>query len=257
MRVVPVLDLLNGVVVRGIGGRRESYRPIESRLVPGSDPLSIASAFRDQLGLTTLYVADLDAIVRGEPGWETYRQLAGAEFELLIDAGVNSPEVARRILDSGAKRVVVGLESCASPETLEKIVAEVAPGRVIFSLDLKRGQPLVAPGCWIGWEPLSIARVVLNAGVDGLIILDLAGVGVGEGIQTADLCQSILQEFPDTRLITGGGVRHRLDLVQEAATGVAGVLVASALHDGRLTAADLASYSTGWPGTVVPKTRST
>ena len=32
MRIIPVLDLMNGVAVRAVGGRRSEYRPLVSRL---------------------------------------------------------------------------------------------------------------------------------------------------------------------------------------------------------------------------------
>jgi phosphoribosylformimino-5-aminoimidazole carboxamide ribotide isomerase len=46
---------------------------------------------------------------------------------------------------------------------------------------------------------------------------------------------------PEVELITGGGVRDADDLAALRQSGVAGVLVASALHDGRLTGHDLAA----------------
>lgn len=220
---------------------------MESRLAPGSRPLEIADAFRTRLGLRVLYVADLDAIVHGTPGWSVYSQLIDAGLELLIDAGVDSPGVARKLVEAGAARVIVGLESCPGPSVLREIVAEIGPDRLIFSLDLQAGRPLVAPGCWPGMTPIEIARTVLPQGMDGLILLDLAGVGVGEGVPTADLGAAILREFPGTRLITGGGVRNVDDLALEADRGSAGVLVASALHSGKLNMADLSPYTDGWP----------
>jgi phosphoribosylformimino-5-aminoimidazole carboxamide ribotide isomerase len=62
MRVVPVLDLKGGHVVHGVGGRREEYRPVVSRLTDSSAPADVATAFRDRFGLSELYVADLDDI---------------------------------------------------------------------------------------------------------------------------------------------------------------------------------------------------
>ena len=67
MLAIPVLDVLNGVIVRGVGGRRNEYRPVESVLTPSARPLDVARAFRDRLSLTTLYLADLDGILRQRP----------------------------------------------------------------------------------------------------------------------------------------------------------------------------------------------
>jgi len=63
MRVVPVIDLKAGTAVHAVRGERESYRPVRS-VIAGADgdALALAHAFRAQLGLDELYVADLDAI---------------------------------------------------------------------------------------------------------------------------------------------------------------------------------------------------
>ena len=88
MEIIPVLDLLDGHVVRGIGGRRDEYRPIESDLIDSSHALDIAGAFRDRFGLTRLYVADLNAIQHQTPDLATIHGLVDAGFELMVDAGL-------------------------------------------------------------------------------------------------------------------------------------------------------------------------
>jgi phosphoribosylformimino-5-aminoimidazole carboxamide ribotide isomerase len=50
----------------------------------------------------------------------------------------------------------------------------------------------------------------------------------------------ILNGVPDVMLYAAGGLRGASDLVRLKQAGKWGVLVASALHDGRLTGADLA-----------------
>ena len=51
----------------------------------------------------------------------------------------------------------------------------------------------------------------------------------------------IKRHAPNVRLYAAGGLRGTLDLMRLAQDGMSGVLVASALHDGRLTGADLAA----------------
>lgn len=242
MQVIPVIDLLGGVVVRGVAGQRATYRPIVSQLTTATDPVTVARAVCGGLGLSRLYVADLDAILHARPQWELYAALAREVDELLIDAGVSTPEGATRVSEAGATRVIVGLETCASPAALRAVVERLPAGRVIFSLDLLRGQPLTVAGEWRGWDPLAIAEAAAKAGVGGLIVLDLAQVGVGGGVSTAALCRAIQRLAPELPLVTGGGVRGPEDLAELERLGVAGVLVASALHDRRLSALDLAAY---------------
>src|SRR6266542_6361151 len=94
MRVLPVLDLKAGVVVRGVGGRRHEYRPVVSRLTTSSDPLAVARAFRQHFGLSELYLADLDALAGVAPALPTYAILRADGFRLWVDAGVRGPERA-------------------------------------------------------------------------------------------------------------------------------------------------------------------
>src|SRR5579863_3928457 len=111
MRIVPVLDLLEGCVVRGVAGERQRYRPIESPLVDVPTPLNLARAFRDRFGLSTLYVADLDAVLHDRPNLECYRALIEEDFELMIDAGLRDLSGAERVLATGAQFVIAGLET--------------------------------------------------------------------------------------------------------------------------------------------------
>src|SRR4051794_10424287 len=106
MRILPVLDLLDGVVVRGIAGKRGEYRPICSHLAAGSEPLAIARGFRSHFGLNALYVADLDAILHARPNLAHYRQLADDGFELLVDAGLRETAQAEQLLSAGVRTLI-------------------------------------------------------------------------------------------------------------------------------------------------------
>ena len=229
MRLIPVLDILNHVVVRGVAGNRDLYRPMASCLCESVEPLDMARAIRQRFGFDEFYVADLDAIMHGRVGHSVYRQLNEDGFRLLVDAGVGNAEQAWRVVTTGVERVIVGLESCLSPDALRAIVEAVPAERVVFSVDLKSGVPLGSPE-W-GGEPELIVEVALSCGVRRLIVLDLAGVGAEAGVPTIPLCQRLRAAHgPEVEIITGGGVRNADDLRVLEQAGVDGVLVASILH---------------------------
>jgi phosphoribosylformimino-5-aminoimidazole carboxamide ribotide isomerase len=69
-------------------------------------------------------------------------------------------------------------------------------------------------------------------GVEQVIVLDLARVGSGEGVN-ADFLKRVIAEI-DMDVYVGGGVRDITDLFELQKMGVAGVLVASALHNGKI-----------------------
>lgn len=238
MQILPVLDLLNGVVVRGIAGQRSDYRPLVSQLTESVQALDVARALRDSFHFRKFYVADLDAILREQPNWQLYGQLVADGFDLLIDAGIRNVDQALAIRQARGIPIV-GLESCPDPQLLADIVA-ATQNEVIFSLDLQHGKPLMSANSH-GWEtiPPEIVRQAVEAGISNLIVLDLADVGMAGGNRTQELCRQILARFPTLRLIGGGGVRTLEDVRSLGHAGVGGVLVASALHDGRLAPADV------------------
>ena len=238
MRIVPVLDLKDGVVVRGVGGRRDEYRPVVSRLTASASPPAVARAFGEHLGLSELYLADLDAIRGERPATELYAELSGAGHRLWVDAGIRDLPMAQTVAASGAASVVVGLETVAGPQALAACCAELGE-RLVFSLDLKGGRPIGDPSLWQGVDPLTIAAQAIGLGVRRLLVLDLARVGERQGTGTEDLCRTLADQYPDLELAAGGGVRGLSDVHRLQACGVSAVLVASALHDGTISRSDL------------------
>src|SRR5262245_43395249 len=228
MRVLPVIDLLHGQVVRGVGGRRETYRPIVSRLTPSSEPVAVAEAFREHFGLDTLYLADLDAIAGAAPRVALYRELQQLGFQLWVDAGVSA---VHALAAAGVETIVAGLESLLGPDTLRALLDRFAPERIVFSLDLKHGAPL---GCWDLSNPWHIAEQAIALGVRRILVLDLAGVGENQGVTTEALCGRLRKQDAQLEIATGGGVRGQADLRRLQDLGVDVALVASALHDGRI-----------------------
>lgn len=248
MQVIPVLDILDGVVVRGVAGRRQEYSPIVSRLTTSCEPIAVANAIRDEFGLNHFYVADLDGILKRRPNETLYQSLMADDFRLLIDPGIRDASEAARIHEATGAQVIVGLETCETPDDLSQIAA-ILPD-LTFSLDLQAGIPRVgrndgtaaecgdAHGCWSDRAD-GILRQVIHRKVTSIIILDLSDVGMGTGGSTDRLCRFARAEFPGIHLITGGGVRDRNDLKRLIDLGVDAALVASALHDGRLCRDDL------------------
>src|SRR6266571_2394409 len=208
-----------GRAVLARGGRRETYAPAPSVLVPADaagDPLALARAFREALGCDECYVADLDAITGGVPQRALVRALAGQGGRLSVDAGVRAPDRARETLADGAARVVVGLETLPSLAVLEAVARAVGSERLVFSLDLRRGRPVAAAGARHLGTPL-----------------DAAGAAVAAGVA------AIREAHPAVELLAGGGVASARDLERLADVGCDGALVATALHAGTVRREDI------------------
>jgi HisA/HisF family protein len=242
MRVVPVIDLKDGTAVHAVRGQRQRYRLVRS-VIAGDDggaggPVSLARAFRSELGLDELYVADLDAISREGEHSSTIEALA-REARVMVDAGVSEPERARALLDLGVHRVVVGTETLTGPDALDRLLAELPDGAVVLSADLRDGHALSPDPQLAGLSALDVVARLHRAGLREAIVLDLARVGSGAGPDVR-LIAEIHAAFPDLELLAGGGVRDVEDLRALADAGAAGALVATALHGGVIGPRELA-----------------
>ncbi|HZI21059.1 MAG TPA: HisA/HisF-related TIM barrel protein, partial [Gemmatimonadales bacterium] len=157
---------------------------------------------------------------------------------LWVDAGVNDARRAAELTALGAARVVVGLETLPAFTALATVIGAIGGERVVFSLDLRDGVPLARPGARLGGAPVDLARAAVDAGVTSLLVLDLARVGSGRGVDPG-LVRALRHAHPTVELLAGGGVGGASDLARLAYLGVDGVLVATALHDGRIQRADI------------------
>jgi phosphoribosylformimino-5-aminoimidazole carboxamide ribotide isomerase len=237
MRVIPVIDLKGGVAVHAVRGERERYRPLESRIADGADPVAVARAVRARLGLDELYVADLDAIAGGAGHPELVAALARAA-RVMVDAGAATAAAVARLLDLGAARVIVGTESLPGVEAFRRLRAELPDAPLVLSLDLRGGRVLSPDDDLAARDPADALARLAGAGAREAIVLDLARVGSGSGPDVA-LIEELRGRVPDVELLAGGGVRDAADLRALADAGAAGALVATALHSGAITAEEL------------------
>ena len=197
------------------------------------DAGALARQYVERLGVAGLYVADLDAIERRAPQGTIVQTIASVEVPLWLDGGIADVADARSALRCGATCVVVGLETLSSFSHLQRIVDDAGSDRVVFSLDLRDGRPLARTAELAAQQPEAIMARALECGIDTAIVLDLARVGAGRGLDL-HLMARLRSMARAVRLFAGGGVRGLQDLDALRREGYDGALVASALLDGRL-----------------------
>ncbi|RCS49447.1 hypothetical protein DTL42_13050 [Bremerella cremea] len=248
--ILPVMDLRLGQVVRGVAGRRDEYLPVQSRYVDDSRPGTIAMLLAQTFGFRDCYVADLNAIAGGQVDAATLEAIAVQGLNVWLDAGVGS--VARwqacseNLRGWSPFRWIVGLESLVSWQAMRQLVEAIEPERLVFSLDLKQGKPLTNRPELVGLSALEIAKTVAGMGVGTLLVLDVEAVGEGTGARTEDLLDEISREVPEIELVAGGGMASPAGIESLMGHQVRRVLVASALHDGRIAPYHGGGRGAGW-----------
>jgi phosphoribosylformimino-5-aminoimidazole carboxamide ribotide isomerase len=237
MKVIPVIDVLNGIAVHGIRGERKQYQPLKSLLCASSDPLDIASAFNSQ-GFTSIYLADLDAILGKPANFDIYRQIMSQTgLDLMVDAGIADIARAKEVLAAKASKIVIGSETLSNLDFVAHAVRAFGEDRVVVSIDQKDSKILSASEDIASIDAISFAQKLSSIGVRQIILLDLDRVGTEHGINWAIL-KTILEKI-EVEVLVGGGIRSLQELEDLRKLGVSGALVATVLHNGKLTVDEL------------------
>jgi phosphoribosylformimino-5-aminoimidazole carboxamide ribotide isomerase len=230
--IIPVIDVRNGLIVRAVMGRRELYAPIETPLSKTAEPEEVVLGLFRLYAFDKLYIADLDAI-EGTGDNTTIVMRLRERFpglDIWTDNGIADGERVRDWLDADRGTLVLGSESQANANVVRIFTDEP---RLVLSLDF-RAQAFQGPEELL--EPLLWPRRV--------IAMTLARVGGAAGPDFERLA-SLRRLGPHQHLHAAGGVRGREDLLRLAKMGIKGALVASALHDGRLTRTEIAEFAGG------------
>jgi HisA/HisF family protein len=232
MRIIPVLDLKGGVVVHARRGQRAEYAPLRSPLVDGCEPVAVARALCAVCRTSSLYVADLDALA-GEPADVATLSALASVSDPWVDAGATTSERAEELARAGVARNVVGTESLGPDAGNEGTDGAATPRRVL-SIDLRDGR-LISPRPELaGREAVAAAELATALGVRELLVIDLARVGSGSG-PPLHAVEQLAETLPHVAIYAGGGVRGDEDLRALESAGATGALVATALHERRIT----------------------
>jgi len=225
--VIPVIDLKDGEVVRAQRGERHLYAPIRTPLSPTSRPADVVAGFLALHPFRTIYVADLDAIEgRGnQSACLAELETAFPDLTFWVDAGISTRREATAWLGAHRGDLVLGSESLRDADYARLFASR----RSLLSLDF-RGDAFQGPARLARDESLWPAR---------LIVMSLARVGSHAGPDLERLRKIRAKAADRHAIYAAGGVRGPDDLTLLEEAGIAGVLVASAFHDGHITARHL------------------
>lgn len=214
MRLIPVIDLKDGVVVHAKRGQRNAYLP----LCPTADVFAVIEQFLQLHEFQIFYIADLNSITQQGDNAALVEAVLRhyPDIAFWVDSGLPiSLELANYL-------PVLGSE-CCDMATLARFE------RFILSLDFSAHN-----------QPLGDTRLFTDNSLwsKQVIIMTLARVGSDLGVDMEKL-HDYQTQFPATEFVAAGGVRNKADLQQLKAIGINNVLVASALHAKTISKTDI------------------
>lgn len=256
MQIIPVIDLLNGIVVHAKKGERHRYQAITSALTPSSEPLAIVAALLALYPFQQLYIADLNAIqklsnIQNSTKSNNIDVIASIaqhypHLTLWVDAGIsnmaeldlwsrlNSPSKPNlsskpSLSSQPGVKLILGSENFSSIEQYLPIY-HANNSQVILSLDFMPN----------GYQGPSALLENTSYWPQDVIIMSLAHVGANQGVNLQLLTQT-QAKAGDFNLYAAGGVRDITDLNALKSLGIHGALIATALHSRQLTPQQLVS----------------
>ena len=226
-RIVPVVDLKDGVAVHAIKGQRNRYSPVTCDWCSNGDIVALLKGYTGIYGLQDLYIADLDAITSDTLNYDVYPKILEiVQGKIMFDAGVTSVEKFTEITRLGFHEIILGTESISSLNSYKEITEKGE--NVIISIDMK-DEKMISPIPELSSRtPIEAIELLDSFNPAAFIFLDLAKVGAKSGLS------NLAKQIPDATNIPvylGGGIKTMKDIKGARDTGFKGVLIATALQE--------------------------
>ena len=232
MEIIPAVDIRGGRCVQLVQGdfaREQVY---------GDDPVAMAQRWESE-GARRLHVVDLDGAKEGRPVNDAaVRSIVEAlAIPVQVAGGARDAATIARWVDAGADRVVIGTLAVEQPAAVEAAVAAHGVERIAIAVDARDG--MLATKGWL--ETTSVAveafmREMLARGARHFIYTDINRDGMLEHPSFDAVAPLVarLEAHPDATLVYSGGVTSEDDLGPLADAGAGGVIIGTALYDGRI-----------------------
>lgn len=228
MVILPAIDLYNGNCVRLYKGDYSTSSKV------AEDALKTALSFKES-GAKWLHLVDLNG-AKGEAGVnagiiEKLIQKCGLSVE--IGGGIRDFDTAKRYLDMGAKRIILGSAAVKEPQLVEKSIAGFSPDAVAVGIDARDGY--VSTDGWLKGSGIyykQLAKSMEDMGVKYIIFTDISKDGTLQG-PNLDMLRELSQTVK-CNIIASGGIRDLGDIIAIKKLGLYGAICGKSIYSGTL-----------------------
>lgn len=240
MEVIPGIDLMDDKCCCPV------HMPFVAHTSHPHDPGFVALTWAEQ-GARRLFLADLEGARMGEPQnlKAVGEIIRAAGIPVDLGGGIRSLETARRVLDMGVDRLVVGTSAALEDRFAAEIFGAFGE-RTILSLASLNGYVAVRD-----WQARTderaddFARRMIDLGARRVVFTDVSRKGMHGGINVVAVRRMAMAL--NVPIIASGGVSSLEDiraLRELQPLGVEGVIVVTALYAGTVKLADAIATAT-------------
>ena len=229
--IIPCIDLMGGKVVQLVQGREKALE--------ADTPQAMLEKFA---AFPEIQVIDLDAAIGSGSNGELVEFIA-ARARCRVGGGVRSADRARKLIEQGAYRIIVGTAAFNRP-VLEEIVDAVGRDRVVIALDSKHGK-IVVKG-WREATDFTSEEVIreLEPFCSGFLCTYVDKEGMMQGTDLDWFRR--LRAATNHELTAAGGITT-LDEIRELQRLGIDAALGMAIYTGRLDLAELAAMQASNP----------
>ena len=227
MILFPAIDLYGGKAVRLYKG------DYDNMTVYSDNPIEIARDF-ERCGCTHIHMVDLEGARDGTtPNLAIVEQVArqtGLFVE--IGGGIRSMDTAKRYLDAGVSRVILGTAAVNDPVFLREAVAAYGSA-VAVGADVKDG--CIAIKGWLETSKLTLEeflRDMQSLGIRNVICTDISRDGAMRGTNL-ELYRALSKAFR-MEITASGGVSTLEDVKALRAMDLYGAIIGKAYYTGAI-----------------------
>ncbi len=221
MKIIPVIDLKDGIVVSAQQGKRNTYQAIKSKLCATSSISDVINGFLSVYPFKIFYIADLNGITNTGNNKLIINKVISENLniEFWID---NGKKVQNILADSYINhRLVIGSEN-QNISNFNGFKQNLKNN--ILSLDFFPDQGYTGPNELIENSDLWPQEIII-------MTLDRVGNNAGPDFEKL---KGFCKNNPGKNFIAAGGIRDETDLLNLKEINVNSALVASALHSGKI-----------------------
>ena len=202
-------------------------------IVEMDDPLAIANCFV-RSGAPRIHVIDLDGAIGGTRVNAEILERMVSELEVPIQfgGGIRGIEDARRLLDMGVQKIILGTLALDMPEAVLRLAEEYGRERLTVALDSRHGKVLVK-----GWKeeieagPEEVVKKFERSASE-VLFTNVEVEGLMEGV-ALEVIEGMVSST-SLGVIVSGGITTLEDVRNVRKSGAAGCVIGSALYTGKL-----------------------
>lgn len=235
IKIIPAIDIINGHCVRLSQG---DYQ----RITDYSESPAAMAENLEALGFKRLHVVDLDGARSGKVINIKVLKEITSRTNLIVDfgGGIKSEEDLKNVFEAGASAVSIGSIAVSDPDIVSLWADSFGAEKFIISADVRDN--IVRTNGWTKNSGITLNQLISryrNKNIRRVLCTDISRDGMLCG-SNIELYQTIMEQFPDCKLIASGGISSLDDIKKLDEAKIPAVVIGKAIYEQQINLEELA-----------------